>query len=433
MSRWSEVFESHPIHQTLSQSKEYLSTEVEGGDLDFEDERRRLIGVVDNLCEIVGGMDSEFYPKQWLDQLNQHMRHQNFLNQLQSYATSPGTSHLRTANDHITQYAPQVFHISSMSRPVESRKVLDNTRKAFESFSDSMDSAARRTDERFSEYEAEFHKLSALVKSLEQEVEALEESADSKLSEWQEEFTSKQTSRAEEYSAAKIKREEEIESQFSEWRDTIEKQRAGIEAVQEGKLHDTLESFKKVGSDVIKDVKIKHEEVKELHKLVGRDSVAGGYQSSAGEEGRQADLWRIVSLVCLVITAVWLVIKYRSGFAPIEGGGVNWPELITAASLTAIFLYAASYTSRQSKMHRDNEKQLRSYALETKALDPFIADLERDEQQAIKAELVRRMFGQQAAQRSLDRPALDDGTVKTLVEKVSDTVKETVVKVIDKN
>jgi hypothetical protein len=176
----------------------------------------------------------------------------------------------------------------------------------------------------------------------------------------------------------------------------------------------------------------KQETIRNLHDLVTDETVTGGYHKGATDEGKAANFWRFTSIGCLMITAVWLGIKIKFGFAPLEDGGVNWPDVITASSLTAIFLYTAGYTSRQSKMHRDHETLLRSYALETQALDPFIASLASKEQQAIKAELVRRMFGQQNANGTTEPTKLDDGTVKTLVDKVSDTVSDVVGKVVDK-
>jgi len=70
MSRWSDEFESHPIHQLLNQADEYLSIEVEGTDAAFEDERRRLQDVLGNLRKVVSGLDPEFYPKPLLDQVH---------------------------------------------------------------------------------------------------------------------------------------------------------------------------------------------------------------------------------------------------------------------------------------------------------------------------------------------------------------------------
>ncbi|MGZ2258086.1 hypothetical protein [Roseobacter sp. A03A-229] len=432
MSRWSEVFEKHPIHQLLNQAAEYLETEVEDTDAAFEDERRRLVSVVENLRTIIAGLNPEFYPQQWLDQIHQHLAHQHFNNQLQAYSSSPQMNHLTVANDHITQYAPQIFNLASMSRQMEAQDAITKAQKAFGSFTESMETTANETDERFNNHEAELQRISEKAESLEAELATLDTSVAEKLSEWQSEFTDKQTTRAEEYSENQIARETKFEELLTEWNAKIDNQQADIEKTQKDKLQATLDHFQETGRAVLADVSQKHEEVKEIHKLVGRDSVAGGYQTSAGDEKKQANFWRFVSLACIAGTAIWLLIKYNSGFTPGPDGGVNWPDVITASSLTAILIYAASYTSRQSRMHRDNEKLLRSYALETKALDPFIASLEKKEQQAIKAELVRRMFGQQNAVAERKNVKLDDTTVKTLVDSVTDTVSEAANKLVNK-
>ena len=44
-------------------------------------------------------------------------------------------------------------------------------------------------------------------------------------------------------------------------------------------------------------------------------------------------------------------------------------------SLTAVLLYGAAYSAQQSTKHRNNEKRARWFALEIKAIDPFISSL----------------------------------------------------------
>jgi len=431
MSRWSDEFESHPIHQLLNQAEEYLSIEVEGTDAAFEDERRRLQDVLGNLRKVVSGLDPEFYPKPLLDQVHQHFNGQ-VLNQLQAYSSNKAVTQLRAANDHATQYASQVFALAAMSRPQESQEAIANAQRAFTSFTTSMETIANQTNERFTGYEEEIAAVKEKAAALEQTLDGLDASVSSKLAEWQDDYTERQTTRAQEHSDAQIERDTKFEELLTDWKATVEAQQTEITEAHGQKLQATLDHFKEAGKAVLSDVSQKHEEVKEIHKLVGRDSVAGGYQTSAGEERKQANLWRIISLICIVGTIFWLAIKYNSGFTPASDGGVNWPDVITASSLTAILIYAAGYTSRQSKMHRDNEKLLRSYALETKALDPFIASLEKGEQQAIKAELVRRMFGQQNAPGREQQVKLDEGSMKNIVDRVSDGVTKIVEKVSDR-
>lgn len=62
MSRWSDVFERHAIHKAISRINEVLAMELESGDAEFEDERRRLRNVMEGLQEIVSGLDPEFFP-----------------------------------------------------------------------------------------------------------------------------------------------------------------------------------------------------------------------------------------------------------------------------------------------------------------------------------------------------------------------------------
>ena len=161
------------------------------------------------------------------------------------------------------------------------------------------------------------------------------------------------------------------------------------------KLKEAVENFNVSVETIQTDINDKHNDIIDLHGLVAVDSVAGGYKKNADDEKRQASLWRWISIVALISAAIWPAFKFFGWFKPLEGGTFNWPEIITAASLISIFLGIAAYTSKQSKMHRDNERISRSFALETQALDPFMSSLELTEQQQIKGELIRRMFGQQ--------------------------------------
>lgn len=431
MSRWSEEFENHPIHQLLNQAAEHLETDVEATDAAFEDERRRLKNVLGSLHEIVVGLDHEFYPKQWLDQIHARFS-QHVINQLQAYSNNPTLAQLRAANDQATTQAPHIYYLAAMSRPQESQEMIANAQEAFGSFTASMEAKANETDERFTNHEAELTAITEKAEVLEHQLDAVDTSANEKLSEWQEDFTQKQTTRAEEHSKAQIEREKKFAATSKEQQEKFEKEGADTVKAQKTRFDAAFDSFKLSGENADKDIKEKQTAIRTLHGLVTDETVAGGYHKGAQDEKIEADRWRSRSLICLSLAVLWLGVKYYLGFATSGEGAVNWPDILTVSSLTAILLYAAGYTSRQSTMHRNNEKALRSYALETQALDPFIASLKITDQQAIKAELVRRMFGQQNAQGKGKPGKPDDDTLKTLLDKVSDTVSDAVSKVIDK-
>jgi hypothetical protein len=376
-------------------------------------------------------LDPEFFPKQVLDEIYQHFNG-NILNQLNAYSSQKSIDQLRVANDSATQYANRIYSLAAMSRPQESQEVITNAQEAFTSFTTSMELASNEAAERFAEQQKELASVKAKTIEIEQAINSIEKSASEKLAEWQSEYAEKQSARATEHSEAQIDRNAKFEEFLTSWKAKVETQHMEIGQKQDSKLQAQVDEFVEKMNTTLDDMRQKHEKVIEIHDLVGRDSIAGGYQRSADEEQKQANHWRYYSMGCILLTIIWLIAKYSTGFTTESGGHVNWPEIITASSLTAILIYSAGYTSRQSKMHRENEKLLRSYALETKALDPFIASLEKEEQQAIKAELVRRMFGQQNAAVQHKQVKLDEGSMKNLMDNISDVAARMIEKTTNK-
>lgn len=378
---------------------------------------------MDSLQGIVSGVDPEFYPQALLDQINSHLWHQHFFQGLQTYSKTTQLGQLQTANNHLTQYSPQIYQLAAMARPVEARNVIKKAEDAFTSFAATMESTAAAADVKLGENIHKLDNLNQTASTLDVKLKAIEVSADEKQAEWQADFTTNQTTRAEEHSEAQIERGNEFDTLLSEWKEQARSQTGEISSQYDEKLRSQTKTFQDYAIETMDDMKSKHESVLDIHKLVGRDSVAGGYQKNAGEEQTAANLWHRISMGALIAAITWLAVKYLMGFEALDGGTLNWPEIITASSLTAILLATAGYASSQSKMHRDNEKRMRSFALETKALDSFMASLTEDQQQKIKVELIRRMFGQQHNDGSGKAIKVDDATIKTMVEKVVDGVK----------
>ena len=410
---------------------EFLGAEVEDVDAIFEEERRRLSDIFTSLIDVVAGLDPEFYPKGALDQIHGGFSDQ-LIEQLRSYSTKPNVSHLKAANDIATLHTTLIFSLASMSRPPESQKIITSARKTFGSFAASIEEKANEADEHYVKQVALLDANGVKIEKLDAELEALSTATREKLSEWQEEFTKKQTEWAKEHSGAEINRLKESSTALIKQQDLFDKTRVEVVEEQTDLFDDAFLKFTVAVGRAKVDIQEKQDTIRKLHDLVTDETVAGGYHKGAKDEKIEANRWRNRSLFCLGIAVIWLGFKYVTGFVTTNDVSINWPEVLTVSSLTAILLYAAGYTSRQSTMHRNNEKSLRSYALETQALDPFIASLKTAEQQAIKAELVRRMFGQQNAQSSIKSLPLSDETMKTFGDQISEIVKDALKKVADK-
>lgn len=323
--------------------------------------------------------------------------------------------------------------IASMSRPVEAQEVVEDARKAFMSFATAVEASNKEYGEKLIQQDNDLTSVRATSDEISQSLKELRGSVNEKLTEWQDDFVTKQTERAETYSAAHIEREENFSKAQMDQQSIFDAELKKLTETQLTRFEKAYATFQSSSTTAEEEIKKHQAAIRKLHGLVTDETVAGGYHKGATDEKKQADTWRNRSLACLTVAAVWLVVKYFMGFATTPSDEVNWPDILTVASITAILLYAAGYTSRQSAMHRSNEKAMRSYALETQALDPFIASLKTTEQQAIKAELVRRMFGQQNSQSQGKRRDDNDENVKTLLDKLPAALADAVGKVVNKS
>ena len=71
------------------------------------------------------------------------------------------------------------------------------------------------------------------------------------------------------------------------------------------KLEAAVKNFDDKVETTQTDINDKHNDIKTLHGLVVEDSVAGGYKRNADNEKSQASLWRISSIVALILAAIW--------------------------------------------------------------------------------------------------------------------------------
>lgn len=422
VSRWSNVFGESAIHEILRQVSEYISVDPDVSTAEFEDELRRLRKVVGMLSEVVEGLDPEFFPQGLLDQISNHLRHQNFLQALQTYASNPQLGYIQAANNHITQYAPQIYQLAAMSRPQEVHSVIRSVEKSYESLSNSMDEEVERLRKQIEDRALEVHQMKSALEELTVGVKELESSTDEKLADWQADFAQRQATRSEEFSNAQIDRAKEFERLSVEWKSSVKELTDKIVEKYSSQLGDIDSTFRAFSEEKIEDIKEKHQSILELHQLVGNDSVTGGYKKTADDEKSAADRWRIISMVALVLAVIWLGVKYKVGFVSPAVNVVDWSKVLTAGSLTAILLIAAGYASKQSKMHRDNEKRMRWFELETKALDPFISSLSEADQTKIKYQLIPRMFGKNAEEVAVVSNLADDDTLKTVVQQIAEGV-----------
>lgn len=431
MSRWSENFDSHQIHNSIQTLKEWLDVEVEQIDSEHEDERRRFNKALELIKAALDGQDSELFPENLLTNLNNQLRQAQIWNQVQSYSSNQNVQHLRNANDHLTGQLPLVHQIAALAGPPEATKKVRSIEEAYSKFCKAIEKVQQDFEVRLSESEGSLVEIQDGLAAYKEALENLKVQSEQTFSEWQNEFGEAQNSRAEEFSSAQIQRGEKFDEVMREIRAKSEAETKDISAKHSERLKSAFDTHMQDVQERMDDMKAKHAAILEIHGLVGTDGVAGGYQKTATDEHKAANIWRRVAMVSLGLTAAWLLLKFFLGFGGASAGGVNWAELVTAGSLTLVLLAAAGYASRQSKTHRDLEQQMRWFSLEVKAIDPFLSSLEDADQKELKKQLSERLFGKDRTATHARKSGVDIGAYKELSESILLPVQE-IVKLVGK-
>lgn len=440
MNRWKEVFDKHPIHETLSWLDNAASSNVENLSEGEVEEQRRLKKIIERYRQVLASVDPEMVPVNQMDGLNSSLRHQNVTNQVNAYTQSGKASHLVAINDHVSKHLTQLSIIQSLSDDPDAQDRI--------SYIDSViDSTINGLSAKKDDLDAQLTNLSSLTEeqakklnSLSEEVEVKQSEINKLMSDWQNQFSSAQESRSQE---------------FSKWRDTFASEKS--KEVQEilDKHDEALDQqtgrLKSELDRIIEDAKSKHQSILDLYELTAGDSVGAAYIKSADEEREQADRWRKVSVSFIGLTVIWLVFSFfynseswsffdtstnqvtsqvddqsqeadQPGFEdvsfelePVQGIGFPWHTMLIAFSISGVLLWGAAYSAQQSTRHRNNEKRAKWFALEVKAFDPFISSLEQQQQQELKRQLAERIFGQSSTTDE-DSKVVDEHALKAVTE-----------------
>ncbi|WNL30512.1 hypothetical protein [Aliarcobacter cryaerophilus] len=413
MSRWEEQLNNHQIHSTLEELSSYIDTNFDDIDETEIIEKRRLLKVFSIIKEILENIDPEIIPFNTLDSFDTQLRHQNCLPQLSSYKQNGNVQHLVNANNHITNTLAQLTQYMILSDNFSVNKDIKPLEKSLDSFSSALIENKTKIKEELDKLEKKFVENDTKVTQLSSSIDQKKNETDSLISQWQQQFSDAQSKRTDAYTnwfdSLKDKSQETLESHFNENQEKINE--------KENEVYKRLDS-------IIDDSNKKHERILELYELTAGDSVGSAYLKNANDEQTEANTWRDKSIYFIVGTAIWIFLAYIFNTGVAENGtDLVWGELIMSFSLTAVLLYGAAYSAQQSTKHRNNEKRARWFALEIKAIDPFISSLPESDQQTLKKELSEKLFAQSEHFKDVDKKILDEHAFNIVIKGLTDLFK----------
>lgn len=423
MSRWSDKAKNHPIHETVLQARELVYKEIEDIDSEHEEEQKRLVKILDRIQDLLDGIDPDIFPEGEFNNINSHMRHQNFWNQLTAYSNSGNVQNLKTANDHINAQLPRIFSISGMAKSPEIREEVNSIESAFEEFCKVVEKKKSKVFEDVSSIDGKVKELQGSEKEIRNGFDDLRQKVSVQFDEWANEFASSQANRQNEHAESEVNRRKEFEETLIDIKSRAEDEVKDISKKHDDSLRSVFDGFSEEVKTRSEDIGNKHQSVLDIHELVATDGVAGGYKKNADDEKVSADNWRRISLGCYGIILAWVVLKGVLGFNVYLDGEFQWPVMIMTLSITGVAFVAAQFASRQSRVHRVNEQRMRWFSLEVKAIDPFISSLPTEQQHELKRQLSERLFGQDRVADEKPKGYVDAGAINSLVESLSNLTK----------
>jgi hypothetical protein len=367
-----------PIHQQIESFYalfEELSKEDNG--VHFVEKAERIKIAVDFISKTLKGKNLELIPIQPLDAINTHLS--SIISNFNNYKTHRRESSLDTAE---TQIDSILLYIPNLTFPyiaMES-KVLEAGIDSFLIKARDFDSyIEKKTQELNSNIEKTDHTLSGIQRNIDncnQTIEQQKTRLDAAIQTTLETFTTSQKSR-----------EAEFSSLIANFKNADEKLNKDITKQVEEKFTE----IQKQANDILNILEEKKKQASDLVQIVSNIGVTGNFNKYAEQQKKTANILRriaIGSMVLLVVGTGWIIYS-------INQNEFDWQVSLFKFFSIGILTVPATYLAKESSKHRNLEFKYRKMELEIASLDPFMENLPVEERNALKTELIKRMFGKE--------------------------------------
>ena len=423
MNRWKEQLENHAINKTLIDLLSFVEVTLDDTNADLEIEKRRIIKVLRVFQYALTQLDPELVPFNLLDNLNQNLGHQNIWNQLKMFSQNGNYQHLTNANNHINHCLNNLVQLTALAEKSISEKPIKGLEEEVDAFTKTIDEKKNNLEKNVNNANATAYNVEKRLEELLNAVDVNKQQTNKLITSWQDQFNGDQKRRNEEFANDKITRNAQHLQLIRQIETNTKKEISDLISGSQEKLYQSKKDFDQKIGEYISNATDKHNEILDLYELVAGDSVASGYLKNAEDERKQANLWRWIAIFFINITVGWTALSFFLGNTINEQGIILWGQVIKAFSVTGVLLFGAAYSARQSNVHRQNEKKTRWFALEIKAIDPFIASLGEEDRKALKNKLSERLFGHHNGEDDKDHKIIDEHAFSTIVKGITDILK----------
>ena len=306
---------------------------------------------------------------------------QSIFNELSSYQSNKNQGHIQNAKAQIEQSVmPQLWALGPTSQAGDSGQLVEVVNQATQAARDAVQQLVTQRDAlvvRQTALTQQVLESQARLESLTESVAKQKAEAASAVAVVQQMYAEKEAERV----AAFATMLQELRTDF-----------AKLQADSE-----------KTQSERLDSLRTSQEQAAQIVQVVGNTGITGNYQKIANAEGKQANVWR------------WMTIAFFGAGIAVAGATFwkFWHEPFspeTAWSVLIRLMYAiaitapAWYTAKESARHRSSADRARQTELELASLGPFIELMPDEKKHQIREELTKRYFGNQAPEHTAEPP-----------------------------
>lgn len=362
MGKWTEIFESHPIHNKLESITTLLASLEEQDYKEFEvvEDIQRLVQIISQVSIFLNKVDPILVNPGTINKLSDILT--SIENALNGFKSTNDKAHINDANNNATALLLPLANIIVPRDKPDIKAMRDSILKYRKSVGQQM----RRVDEEANKLNVKIEGLNQTVDQIRTTVEGQKSRLDESIAEFQKQFSQTEEDRRKKFSEYELNWNKE----YNEY------------------LNSKKEEFENAYQNVLKEL---DEQTKRVEKLVGAISLKGhsaGFKQVANEERTAKRIFQIGAVLSLLglIGVAYLIFK-----AAIEPD-IRWYALTGKIFLTTAVGILAAYLARQAEKHEEAERKNRKMELELASIETYLVGLPEPSQLKIKELLSDRFF-----------------------------------------
>jgi len=314
--------------------------------------------------------------------------------QINNFLGNNNSGHLTNANNN---FNAALNRIRNFPLPIPKGKY--NFSKEIANFEKVLSQKYKLVEQENKNYEKRLTQLNSVIESKQQKIDEINNLLVQKQNEitnlttrYKSDYNNIKTTANQQFEQVKTKFRQEFDAEKQTFLNEKQVLREEFEAERETykkEITELKESISNDTTDLIKELERKLEESKKLVNVIGNIGATGNYQKIADYHKEQANIWRWIALLFMVLLTGLLIFTIYH----ITGGDFNWKVAIVRIVAFSALLYPATYASKESGKHRKLENINRKSELDIASISPFIEILPEEKKQEIKEKMVEKFFG----------------------------------------